>query len=124
MMKTLFHTPKFQTPDEVSLLEFFEAEPIIAPQEGFWCYEVTDSDETKLRFSFNTFERSVQTTLLKGERELMSICQEGAIRLTQTSTSSGPMLRGEFQYENARSTLEIRVQPEILVRWSTLAYAA
>ena len=43
-MKTLFHTPEFQTPDEVSLLEFFEAEPIVAPQDGFWCYEVTDSD--------------------------------------------------------------------------------
>jgi hypothetical protein len=48
-MKILFHTPEFQTPDEVSLLEFFEAEPkISSPQEGFWCYEVTDSDETKV----------------------------------------------------------------------------
>lgn len=111
----------FSVPDERIMFEIFEREPSEAsPDEGFWCYEVTDYNGITLRFSFSLFERSVQTTILINGREIQTVCQEGAVSLTPVSERGNRGLRGKFQFGAETSTLEVRLIPEIKVNWSAL----
>jgi hypothetical protein len=111
----------FQVPDQASFLESFGIDPVEAtPHDGYWCYEITDQYGTTLRLSFNTHERSLQTTILLQSRQLETISQEGATSLEIFEKNGEWALRGEFDFENAQSSLEIEVKPAILMRWSTL----
>ncbi|QTA85961.1 Uncharacterized protein dnm_019780 [Desulfonema magnum] len=101
--------------------EIFEQEPSEAsPEDGFWCYEVTDANGITLRFSFSLFDRSIQTTLMVSGREIQTVCQEGAVSLTPLSEKGNRGLRGKFQFGTETSTLEIQLVPEIKVNWSAL----
>ncbi len=112
---------QFSVPDEYLMFEIFEQEPSQAfPEDGFWCYEVTDNDGITLRFSFNLFEQSVQTSILINGRNIQTVCQEGAVSLTPVLEHGNRGLRGKFQFGAEDSTLEIQVAPEIKVRWSAL----
>jgi hypothetical protein len=111
----------FQVPDELTLLNFFKAEPIEAePKDGYWCYEVTDDSNTALKVSFNTIEESFQLLLLINNREVIRISQEGAIQLEILENLTNKILRCEFKYVNAYSKVEIKIKPLINVKWSTL----
>jgi hypothetical protein len=111
----------FEIPSELSLLEFLEVEPLEAmPDDGYWCYELIDQFGTMLKLSFNTHERSLQTIVLKDHRKTMSVSQEGAVRLSIIEAGAGYILRGDFQYQDAFSMVEIQIKPEIVVCWSTL----
>lgn len=58
----------FEVPKESELVEFFGAEPTErSVKDGFWAFAVTDERGVKLRFSFDLYERSVQTMLSVGE---------------------------------------------------------
>jgi len=112
---------EFSVPDEYLMLEIFEQEPLEAsPEDGFWCYEVTDENGITLRFSFSLFDRSVQTTILVNGRDIQTVCQEGAVSLTPVLKEGDRGLRGNFQFGSEASTLEIQLKPEIKVRWSAL----
>ena len=112
---------RFSVPDEYLMLEIFEQEPSEAsPEDGFWCYEMTDDNGITLKFSFNQFDRSVQTTILINGRDIQTVCQEGAVSLTPVLKDGGRGLRGKFQFGNEASTLEIQLVPEIKVKWSAL----
>jgi len=112
---------QFSVPDEYLMFEIFEQEPSEAfPEDGFWCYEVTDNSGVTLRFSFNLFERSVQTSVLINGRNIQTVCQEGAVSLTPVLEHGNRGLRGKFQFGSEASTLEIQVAPEIKVNWSAL----
>lgn len=112
---------KFQIPDELSLLDFFEAEPLECDsQDGYWCYEITDDSGTALKTSFNIIEGSFQVILHINAREIIRISQEGAVQLKILEDLSGKILRCEFDYVNANSRVDIKVKPLIDVKWSTL----
>ena len=104
-------------PEQFELLSFFGSEPITAnPEEGFWCYEVIDNTGIKLRFSFNAFQRSLQTMLLLGERILEKVSKEGVTKLALEKS----ILRGECLNGVENTKLEIQVEPIISVDWSSL----
>ncbi|RLC00289.1 MAG: hypothetical protein DRI57_32490 [Deltaproteobacteria bacterium] len=111
----------FSVPDEYLMFEIFEQDPSDAsPDDGFWCYEVTDESGITLRFSYSLFDRSVQTTLLINGREIQTVCQEGAISLTPVLEHGNRGLRGKFQFGAEASTLDVQLAPEIKVNWSAL----
>lgn len=111
----------FQTPDELELLEFFGNEPVEAvPNDGYWMYEVTDSIGATLRFSMSTHERSVQTSVWCAGAELVVVSCEGAYDFHVTHDSNGAFLRGSFLSEANTMVLELRVLPQVSVRWTSL----
>jgi hypothetical protein len=66
-------------PDEFALVGFFGAEPVErSVDHGYWCYEMVDARNIRLRFSFDIFEQSVQTALQVADSPLVTIVHEGA----------------------------------------------
>jgi hypothetical protein len=122
-MTTAF--PLFRVPDQVSFLESFGVDPVEAvPRDGYWCYEITDQYDTTLRLSFNTHERSLQTTILLQGRKIETTSLEGATSLEIFEKNGEPALRGECSFDNAQSSVVIEVKPAILMKWSTLVTQA
>ena len=61
-------------PEEYELLSFFETDPVESnPSDGFWCYETSNIDGRSLRFSFNSHERSIQTTIMLNGNEISTV---------------------------------------------------
>jgi hypothetical protein len=110
----------FAVPDEIELLEFFGVEPVERSiDDGYWCYEIVDARGVQLRFSFNIFERSVQTTLTLTGTPLATMVHEGA----QSMTISGHTLTCRFSYQGGRATLVLRFNGSICLEWSSLRSA-
>ncbi len=114
-------TEEFKVPNKLTLTEFFDVEPLeFTPDDGYWCYEITDQLKVRARVSCSIFERSLQVVLSCNEREIMTVSQEGAVKLSTFETNSGLTLHCEFVYADAHSAVSIQVKPEIKVNWSTL----
>lgn len=108
---------QFSVPDELDLVEFFGAEPIErSVEDGYWCYVTTDSREVRLRFSFNIFERSVQTELALGGGPVTTVSHEGATNLRR----EGSTLYCDFLGSDWRASLTIVVGAVLHAEWSTL----
>ncbi|NNB89276.1 hypothetical protein [Corallococcus exiguus] len=107
----------FSIPDELELLEFFSAEPVErSVEDGCWCYEVSDRRGVRLRFSFNLFERSVQTALQVMDSPLITVCHEGA----ESMTVSGKTMTCRFSYQGSDARLVLRLDDSINLDWSSL----
>jgi len=105
-----------ETPDDLKLLEFFEAEPIESePSDGFWCYEHTDGDGVAIRVSCNALAKSVQTALFVGGREVATVVHEGA---EEMKIEDG-ILRCSFSLGEL-TQLEVKIRPKVSVQWSSL----
>lgn len=107
----------FVVPTEAELSNYFGSEPVSrSVADGYWCYEIEDARGVLLRFSFNVFERSVQTTLAVGRSNLTTVVCEGADSLR----IDGPSLRCAFSTAGTAATLVLRVNDGILVDWASL----
>lgn len=107
----------FTVPDEIDLLGFFESEPVEGSiEDGYWCYEVTDTRGVCLRFSFNLFEQSVQTARRLGTTPLATVVHEGA----ETMRLEGQTLTCRFSYAGAESKLTVCLGESITVDWASL----
>lgn len=107
----------FSVPDEVELLDFFGAEPVErSVDDGYWCYEIVDTRNVRLRFSFNIFEESVQTTLQVADSPLITVVHEGARAMRVKDQS----LTCSFSYVGSTATLVLRVKNAITLEWSSL----
>jgi hypothetical protein len=107
----------FELPSELDLIAFFGAEPVVrAPEDGYWCFELVDERGVKLRFSFNSFERSVQTEVSLGSIAIDTVSHELANRLRLDVSA----LEATFGTGTARTTLRLTVTPVIELKWSTL----
>src|ERR687887_610959 len=97
--------PLFQVRNQDSFLESLGIEPVeAAPHDGYWCYEITDKYGITLRLSFNTHERSLQTTLLLHGHKIETTSQEGALSLEFFEKNGEKALRGEYCFDNAQSS--------------------
>jgi hypothetical protein len=104
-------------PDPVELLEFFGREPLEAvPEDGYWSYEVADDSGTRLRFSFDLLEASVQLVLLCDGYETAVVSQEGLVSLSL----AGGALKVATRTGEAGSNLQITIAPRIQFTWTTL----
>jgi hypothetical protein len=108
---------EFEVPDEVELLEFFGAEPVERSVEaGYWCYELADERGVTLKFSFNIFERSVQTQLSLRGTPIACVSHEAADRMVLREGK----LRCDFRSADSKATLTVEMGPNLCVDWSTL----
>jgi hypothetical protein len=108
-------------PDELSLLELLEVSPTEAsPLDGFWRYELRDETGVVVELSFNTLERSVQTTIRVGAQVVATVSQEGGVSLRPIRLSGEAALRGEFEARGSRTILELKLKPRLEVRWASL----
>ncbi len=109
-----------QTPDELDLLEFFESEPVeCTPTDGYWCYQVTDQRGVTLRFSFDKYQRSVQTVVSAGGTPVATVVQEGA----ELMRVAGDQLTCDFAYRGGKATLAVTLGAALSIHWSSLQTA-
>lgn len=108
-------TPHFEFPEPLVFLEFFGVEPT-ETGERCWLYERRDESGNTLRFSFDAFERSVQTDLIAATGTRCVTSHELASRIE----IGGDELRVSFDRRGATTRLRLRVSPTIEVAWSTL----
>lgn len=114
-------TAQFQAPTTSEMLETFGVDPVeLDPDEGLVAYQWTDGSDLTLRISWSLMERSVQVTLRLADRELATVCQEGAIRLSVRSEKGTLALIGEFQQGAAMGRLTAEMEPALKVSWSIL----
>jgi hypothetical protein len=108
---------RFDVPREAELIEFFGAEPTErSVEDGFWAFTVTDERGVKLRFSFDLYERSVQTMLSVREVVIETVSHELADRLQV----KGAQLQITFTGSDTKTILVVELTPSIKIRWSTL----
>jgi hypothetical protein len=108
---------QFLALDEAELLGFFGTEPTTrAVDEGYWCYEISDESGITVRFSFDLYERSVQTTILHGGSQIAMISHEGADRMLLHDRT----LRCEFSTRGEKATLTVETGLRLSVIWSSL----
>ena len=91
-----------------------------APQDGFWRYQFQDPDGVLVRFSFDRFQRSVQTTLVVGGVEVCTVSQEGATKIAIQDSAADGKIICEFATSTTRSTLRLWLAPRIRILWGTL----
>lgn len=114
-------TGQFQAPTTSEMLETFGVDPVeLDPDEGLVAYQWTDGSGLTLRISWSLFERSVQVTLRLADREVATVCQEGATRLSVRSEKGALALIGEFRQGAARGRVSVEIQPALKVTWSIL----
>lgn len=108
---------EFRGLDEVELLEFFGVEPVArAVEDGYWCYEISDKRGVMLRFSFNLYERSVQTALSLGGSPVATVSHEGVDRMAVREGK----LRCEFSTKGEKTALTVETGGSLSVTWSSL----
>lgn len=98
-------------------LSSFGVEPIeAAPEDGFWAYEFAGPTRSRVRFSFNIHEGSVQTTCFMGDEIIALSVSEGAL-----SISIEQEARIHITFEDCmRKTLTIFVLPTVHLEWIAL----
>jgi hypothetical protein len=107
----------FLVPDEHELVEFFGlAAAERAPDDGYWIYEIIDSRGIALRFSFDLYEKYVQTVFSMGNAAIATVAHEGAVCMS----IAGSALTVDFKYKGAKSRLTLRVGASVEAEWSSL----
>ena len=108
-------------PEEYDLLDFFGARVIenSAPHDGYFEYVVANEKGLTVKFSFNIFEKSVQS-LLKHEGQIIAVfSQEGASLIEIQGDRERKFLAIDFNLDETASRMLLRVDPEICVRWES-----
>lgn len=108
-------TDDFSVPDDLELLEFFGSAPTLR-DDGLHVYEMRGSQGVVLRFSFDVFERSIQTRLSVNDEVQSVVCQENALRMWIDKAG----LHADFVPSTTRTRLLIVSVPNLQVQWSTL----
>jgi hypothetical protein len=111
----------FDLPDELEWLEIIGIEPTMSlPNDSYWQYQITDSENVTLRLSYNILEQSLQTEILLHERSIQVVTQEGLISIRIYTKSNCRYIEGRCSFDNADSLLTVTLDPIISVLWSTL----
>jgi hypothetical protein len=117
----MIEAPGVRVPDPRTILATFGWEPTEDhPEDGYWCYEITDSNQITLRLSWNILERSLRTFLSRNGQPIAVVYQEGSFILTPTKFKDRWGLMAVFTDAGRETTVEIQVDPVIQVKWSTL----
>ena len=102
-------------PAENDFLTSFGVEPIeSAPQDGYWAYVFDGPDGSRVQFSFNTHEASIQTILFVGDVPVLTVVSEDAqlVRIGEEGA-----IYASF---GGNRRLTVRVFPSLSVEWSFL----
>jgi len=110
---------RFNYPDEMEFLSVFGVEPLVSqPEDGFWCYLLSDENQRKIRLSFDMPGCSIQTTLIIDGLEISTVSSEGAEYLSIEDDEK--TIRGKCQNDSDVTELLIKFEPHLQVTWSNL----
>lgn len=108
-------------PDEIDLLAFFEGEPIFQNAEDLhFAYKYIDQNEMSLIFSFSATEGWIQTVIEFKQKKIAHNLIEGVEHFKIEKDVDGEYLMTEVVLEDTRTKVEIRLQPVIFTKFSTL----
>lgn len=108
-------------PDEIDLLVFFENEPIFQKTDDLhFAYKFTDQNELSLVFSFSATAGWIQVILEFKQKEIAHYLIEGVDNFKIEKDINGEYLSTVVIHEDTRTMIEIRLQPYIFVKFSTL----
>ena len=112
--------------DELEFLEAFWVEPTQRkPEEGYWCYEITDELGIALKFGIDIIQASVQIELKLAENSIGIFSFENVESINILDYQVG---RISFESFPNNSKMAIHVQVElrsrIKIKCSTLSLAA
>ena len=102
-------------PEKADLISFFESEPI-EEHQGFSLFQVADPRGVAVRFSYDLFERSVQTAIDVLGQSVSIVSHE---ELTTISFHDGSLV-ALCEYGGIQTQLTVDVRPNIKVEWSSL----
>jgi hypothetical protein len=108
--------------DELTFLELFYAEPTISkPEDGYWCYEVTDEWGVTLKFGVDTIQQSVQLdvkisgiSIVNFSFELVEFIEIFDLSKGQFSFSVSP------KDANLDTKVKVELRPKIKIHGATL----
>lgn len=108
-------------PDNIDLSEFFGT----LPQEtnnsdGYLSYQVTDNSGIELIFSCQQIDSSIQFIFNFKKFNLATISGELASLMKIEKDKVGKYLVCHFEYGGASTKAELRIEPRISLRFSTL----
>lgn len=110
--------------DELVLLELFCTEPKMSnPADGYWCYEVTDSSGTSLRFGMDIIQESVQIDLKLSSLSIVTLSFElvEAIEIIDAAM-------GKFAFvvapksQDVETRVQVELRPQIKIQGYMLAF--
>jgi hypothetical protein len=104
-------------PSETDFLAAFGVRPVeAAPGDGYWAYNFDGPGDSRVRFSFNTHQGSVQTACFVGVQRLAAVVSEGA-----ESIRIGDDERIHVVFADpVGTTLTVAVFPVATVDWALL----
>ncbi|EOC3061402.1 hypothetical protein ACINJI_003059 [Cronobacter dublinensis] len=108
-------------PDYIELLSFFENTPFFSDElDHRYGYSYTDSNGIKLIFSYAALEGWIQTIVEFNGNVMSQHLSEGVNSLEIRTEIQGEYLYSKIDSSNAVTRMEIRLKPQISVKWNTL----
>lgn len=100
------------------LTEFFGVDLIdVIPDEGLSVFCLSDGN-VQLTVSINEIARSFQTNIYVEDTVLSSVVFEGLGELLLLGDKAGPFMLAKFDTGGAEIKCDVRVRPNLSVRWS------
>ena len=77
------------TPEEYELVDFFGVLPNDKNNDGLWNFKVESTNGENLYFSYDIFEKSVQTMLMTNEKIKFCVCFDYAEKIEIITLANG-----------------------------------
>lgn len=108
--------------DELKFLELFWVEPTISkPNDGYWCYEVTDELGVKLKFSIDLVQESVQIDVRVSDTPIVIFSFE-LVQFIEVIDESQGIFSFSVSPEvtNFATKVQVELRPKIKISGATL----
>ncbi|MBP0030308.1 hypothetical protein PN466_02215 [Roseofilum reptotaenium CS-1145] len=102
--------------DELDFLEFFLVEPKVAhPEDGYWCYEVSDSVGSTLKFGIDIIQSSVQIEIKKSDAILTLLSFEAIEKIEIDGSGKKLSFCLPTEKSNIKTQIKVEISPQIKV---------
>ncbi|EKM0378406.1 hypothetical protein ACP6OW_003329 [Cronobacter turicensis] len=110
-----------KVPDYIELLSFFESTPFLSDEiDHRFGYSYTDSNGVKLIFSYAALEGWIQTIIEFNGSVISQHLSEGVKSFEIRTEIKGGFLYSKINSSSSVTRMEIRLKPQISVKWNTL----
>ena len=112
--------------NELEFLEAFWVEPTQRkPEDGYWCYEITDELGIALKFGIDIIQASVQIELKLAENSIGIFSFENVESINILDYQIGKLYFESFlEGANVTTQVHIELRSRIKIKCSTLSLAA
>lgn len=112
-MKTIELKKSF---DELDFLEFFLVEPKVSyPEDGYWCYEVSDRFGSILKFGIDIIQSSVQIEIKKSDITIALLSFEAIETIEMDDSGKNLTFCLPTEQSHIKTQIKIETVPQIKV---------